>query len=154
METAAHSEHLVRFKSFELNLQTRELYRHGLKLRLHGHPIDVLAMLLEKPGELVTREALRKALWPEDTFVDFEHGLNTTINRLREILGDKADAPRFIETIPRLGYRFIASLEAEATNDAIRAQTSAGTSIVDLRPDLPAQTQLLTQPKTLKRWVT
>lgn len=112
METAAQSEHVVRFKTFELNLQTRNLYRRGLKLRLHGHPIDVLAMLLEKPGELVTREALRKALWPEDTFVDFEHGLNTTINRLRESLGDKADAPRFIETIPRLGYRFIVAVES------------------------------------------
>lgn len=112
METAAQSEHVVRFKTFELNLQTRNLYRRGLKLRLHGHPIDVLAMLVERPGELVTREALRKALWPEDTFVDFEHGLNTTINRLRESLGDKADAPRFIETIPRLGYRFIVAVES------------------------------------------
>lgn len=112
METAAQSEHLVHFRSFELNLQTRNLYRRGLKLRLHGHPIEVLAMLLERPGELVTREALRKALWPEDTFVDFEHGLNTTINRLRETLGDKADAPQYVETIPRLGYRFIAPIES------------------------------------------
>ncbi len=112
METATQSEHLVRFKTFELNLRTRNLYRHGLKLRLQGHPIDVLAMLLERPGELVTRGALKKALWAEDTFVDFEHGLNSTINRLREALGDKADAPRFIETLPRLGYRFIAPVKA------------------------------------------
>jgi TolB-like protein/DNA-binding winged helix-turn-helix (wHTH) protein/Tfp pilus assembly protein PilF len=129
MKTLARPEDLVRFRTFELNLKTRELYRNGLKLKLRGHPIDVLAMLLERPGELVTREDLRKKLWPEDTFVDFEHGLNSTINRLREALGDKADAPRFIETLPRLGYRFITPVKvevAESPPDACESPATAG----------------------------
>ena len=108
MGTVVRPNHLVQFKTFELHLKTKELYRNGVRLRLAGHPIDILAMLLEQPGELVTRESLQKALWPEDTFVDFEHGLNNAINRLRDALGDHAEEPRFIETLPRLGYRFIA----------------------------------------------
>jgi Tol biopolymer transport system component/DNA-binding winged helix-turn-helix (wHTH) protein len=108
VETAARSENFVRFKSFELDLITRELHRNGRKIKLHGHPIDVLAILLERPGELVTREELRKRLWPEDTYVDFEQILNNSISMLREALGDRAEAPHFIETLPRLGYRFIA----------------------------------------------
>ncbi|MDR3773899.1 MAG: winged helix-turn-helix domain-containing protein [Terracidiphilus sp.] len=111
METAVRPDPLVHFKNFELNICTRELYRNGLKLKVQGHPIDVLVILLERPGELVTREALRNRLWPADTFVDFEHGLNNSINRLRETLGDRADEPRFIETLPRLGYRFIAPVQ-------------------------------------------
>lgn len=111
METASRSEQHVRFKPFELNLHTRELYRHGLRLKLQGHPVEVLVMLLERPGELVTRDDLKKRLWPEDTFVDFEHGLNSAINRLRETLGDHAESPRFIETLHKLGYRFIAPID-------------------------------------------
>ncbi|MDE3188394.1 MAG: winged helix-turn-helix domain-containing protein [Acidobacteriota bacterium] len=117
METTGRSNQHVRFKSFELNLHTRELYNHGVKLKLQGHPIEVLAMLLERPGDLVSREDLQKRLWPQDTFVDFEHGLNSTINRLRETLGDHAETPRFIETLPRLGYRFIAPVEDAALAD-------------------------------------
>ena len=111
MENAVGTNHRVRFKVFELDLHTRELYRNGIRLRMQGQPIDVLEMLLEQPGELVTREQLRKRLWPEDTFVDFEHSLNSTINRLRDILGDRAEDPKFIETLPRLGYRFVAPVE-------------------------------------------
>jgi Tol biopolymer transport system component/DNA-binding winged helix-turn-helix (wHTH) protein len=114
MESAVGTNHRVRFQSFELDLHTRELYRNGTRLRLQGQPIDVLEMLLERPGELVTREQLRKKLWPQDTFVDFEHSLNSTIARLREALGDHAEEPRFIETLPRLGYRFIELVEIEA----------------------------------------
>ncbi len=113
MEAAARSGSVIRFKAFELDLHTRELHKHGLKLKLQGHPIDVLAMLVERPGELVTRDELQKKLWPEDTFVDFEHGLNSAINRLREALGDNAESPRYIETLPRRGYRFIASVETD-----------------------------------------
>lgn len=111
METGVASNHVVRYKTLELNLRTRELYKNGQKLKLQGQPIDVLAMLLEKPGDLVTREELQTKLWPETTYVDFEHGLNSTINRLREALGDHADEPQFIETLPRLGYRLILPLE-------------------------------------------
>ncbi|HEV8075621.1 MAG TPA: tetratricopeptide repeat protein [Candidatus Acidoferrum sp.] len=105
---------IIRFATFAVDMQTRELRKSGLKLKLHGQPFEVLAMLLEKPGELVGREQLRERLWPTDTFVDFDHGVNTAINRLREALGDSADNPRFIETLPRRGYRFIAPVESSA----------------------------------------
>lgn len=114
MGTAPRPGQRVRFKAFELDLRSRELRKHGLKLKLQGQPIDLLAMLLERPGELVTREDLHKRLWPEDTFVDFEHGLNSGINRLREALGDHAETPRYIETLPRRGYRFIAEVEMQS----------------------------------------
>src|SRR5215472_16098151 len=105
------SPRIIRFATFELDLQARELRKNGLKLKFHGQPFEVLAMLLERPGKLVSREQLRERLWPTDTFVDFDHGVNTAINRLREALGDSADNPRFIETLPRRGYRFIAPVE-------------------------------------------
>ncbi len=108
------SPRILRFATFEVDLQTRELRKNGLKLKLHGQPFEVLAMLLEKPGELVSREQLRERLWPTETFVDFDHGVNTAINRLREALGDSADNPRFIETLPRRGYRFISPVESIA----------------------------------------
>ena len=102
METALRSETSVRFESFELNLHTGELYRNGLRLKLRGRPVDVLAILLEHPGELVTREDLKKRLWPNNTFVDFEQILNNSVGRLRDTLGDQADSPKFIETLNRL----------------------------------------------------
>jgi len=98
----------VRFTVYEVNLRTGELRKHGNRLRLQEQPFQVLAMLLERPGELVTREELQQKLWPADTFVDFDHSLNTAINKLRETLGDSSSSPRFIETLPRRGYRFIA----------------------------------------------
>jgi cholera toxin transcriptional activator len=98
----------VRFAVYEVNLRTGELRKHGNRVRLQEQPFQVLAMLLERPGELVTREELRQKLWPADTFVDFDHSLNTAINKLRETLGDSSNSPRFIETLPRRGYRFIA----------------------------------------------
>ena len=101
----------VRFEAFELDRQTAELWKGGYKLKLQGQPIAVLALLLERPGELVTREELRQYLWPGDTFVDFEHSLNTHIKKLRQVLNDNPEAPRFIETLPRRGYRFIAPVE-------------------------------------------
>lgn len=106
METAISSESCVRFGCFELNLRTGELYRNGVRLKIRGHPVNVLAILLEHPGELVTRETLQKRLWPDNTFVDFEQILNNSIGRLRDALGDQAESPKFIETLPRLGYRF------------------------------------------------
>jgi DNA-binding winged helix-turn-helix (wHTH) protein/TolB-like protein/tetratricopeptide (TPR) repeat protein len=97
-----------RFGTFEVNLSTGELLRSGVKRRIQEQPFQVLAMLLESPGEVITREALRERLWPADTFVDFEHGLNAAVRRLRLSLDDSAENPRFIETITRRGYRFIA----------------------------------------------
>jgi TolB-like protein/DNA-binding winged helix-turn-helix (wHTH) protein/Tfp pilus assembly protein PilF len=136
METLARLAHLIRFGAFELDLHTQELRKHGLKLKLHGQPIEVLAMLLERPGELVTREELHKKLWPEDTFVDFEHGINAVVNRLREAPGDDAETPRYVETLPRRGYRFIAPVEtvgADGVRPLEKPVTGEGTSRVPLR---------------------
>jgi DNA-binding winged helix-turn-helix (wHTH) protein/TolB-like protein len=99
---------VVRFGTFEADFRARELRKAGVRIKLHDQPFQVLAMLLDRPGELVTREEIRKQLWPGDTFIDFDHGLNNAVGRLREALGDSADTPRFIETLPRKGYRFIA----------------------------------------------
>jgi TolB-like protein/DNA-binding winged helix-turn-helix (wHTH) protein/Tfp pilus assembly protein PilF len=104
---------VVRFGAFEADMSAGELRKSGVRIKLHGQPFEVLAMLLERPGELVTREALRQRLWPTDTFVDFDHGVNTAINRLREALGDSAENPRFIETVPRRGYRFVVPVEPQ-----------------------------------------
>jgi len=101
----------VRFGVYEVDLQTGELRKRGLRLRLQEKPFQILARLLEHPGEMVTREELRQALWPADTFVDFDNSLNAAINKLREALGDSADHPRYVETLPRRGYRFIYPVE-------------------------------------------
>lgn len=97
-----------------MDLRAGELRKHGVRIRLQTQPFQILGMLLERPGEVVTREEFRQALWPGDTFVDFDHGLNNAINRLRETLGDSAESPRFLETLPRRGYRFIAAVESIA----------------------------------------
>jgi eukaryotic-like serine/threonine-protein kinase len=107
---------ILRFDAFEADLRSGELRKQGLKLRIGDQPFSVLAVLLAQPGEVVTREELQKRLWPADTFVDFDRGLNKAINRLREALGDSADSPRFIETLPKRGYRFIGSLNASASS--------------------------------------
>ena len=101
----------VRFGVYEVDLRSSELRRQGRKIKLQEQPCRILAILLEQRGEVVTREELRKRLWSDDTFVDFDHSLNTAIMRLREALGDSSDNPLFIETLPRHGYRFIAPVE-------------------------------------------
>jgi Tol biopolymer transport system component/DNA-binding winged helix-turn-helix (wHTH) protein len=114
----------VRFGSFEVDLQARELRRQGFKVKLQDQPFQVLLMLLERPGAIVTREELQKELWPADTFVDFERGLNRAINKLRDALVDDADTPRFIETLPRRGYRFLVPVETAGTRELARAGRS------------------------------
>ena len=101
----------IRFGIFEVDLASGELRANGVRIKLQEQPFQALAALLERPREILTREELQKRLWPADTFVDFERGLNKAINRLREALGDDAENPRFIETLPQRGYRFIAQLE-------------------------------------------
>ena len=101
----------LHFGVFELDLRAGELRKHGLRVRLQEQPFQVLAMLLGHPGEVVTREELQKKLWPADTFVDFDHGLNKAINKIREALGDSAESPRFVETVARRGYRFLAEVK-------------------------------------------
>jgi len=108
-----NSSRVFRFGAFEADPATGELRKSGVRIRLQEQPFQVLLMLLERPGELVSREELRQRLWPADTFVDFDHSLNTVVNKLREALGDSATHPRFIETLARRGYRFLAPVQSE-----------------------------------------
>src|SRR5580765_3402143 len=103
---------VMRFGTYEVDLRLGELRKNGIRVKLTGQPFQILVILLEHPGDLVTREHLQRRLWPSDTFVDFDRGLNAAINRVREALGDSAENPRFVETLPRRGYRFIAPLVA------------------------------------------
>ena len=114
---------VIRFGVFELNLRSGELRKAGLRVNLQEQPLRTLALLLEHPGEVVTRDALRQRLWPQDTFVDFEHSLNAVIRRLRDTLGDSAETPRFVETVPRRGYRFIAPVEDGRTAQALAGES-------------------------------
>jgi len=134
----------VRFGPFEADLKTGELWKAGARLRLQEQPFQVLAMLLERGGELVTREDLRQRLWPADTFVDFDHSLNTAINKLRDTLGDSADQPAFIETLPRRGYRFVAPISAPPAGPAGAAEPEP-TVVVTPRhaDDLPQPPRVL-----------
>src|ERR1700751_2112838 len=100
----------VSFGVFEVDLRSGELRKQGKRIKLQEQPFQVFAVLLQRPGDVVTREELRSQIWPQDTFVDFDNSLNTAINKLREALGDSADNPRFIETLPRRGYRFLAQV--------------------------------------------
>jgi len=108
MGREARSPAILRFGTFEVDVRAGEVRRQGVRIKLQEQPFHVLTVLLQRPGEAVTREELRNENWPADTFVDFDNSLNTAINKLREALGDSADNPRFIETLPRRGYRFIA----------------------------------------------
>ncbi|MGB8061527.1 MAG: winged helix-turn-helix domain-containing protein [Candidatus Sulfotelmatobacter sp.] len=119
MAVPQSNRRVVRFGVFELDLNAGELRKNGAKLRLQGQPFQVLTLLLERSGEVVTREELQQKLWPSDTFVDFDHSLNTAINKVREALGDSASSPRYVETLARRGYRFIAPVQSEPRNAAI-----------------------------------
>src|SRR5687768_13981220 len=115
----------LRFGSFEFDVRLRELRKGQTRIRLQEQPFEILRMMLERPGDVVTREELQRRLWPDGTFVDFEHSLNAAVKRLRAALGDDADNPRFVETLPRRGYRFIGHTRTpdeagtEAAADAI-----------------------------------
>jgi TolB-like protein/DNA-binding winged helix-turn-helix (wHTH) protein/Flp pilus assembly protein TadD len=132
MATPVQGPCILRFDSFELDVRAGELRKRGVKLRLQGQPLQVLAALLSRPGDLVTREELRGQIWTADTFIDFDHSLHNAIARLREVLGDSAETPRYIETLPRRGYRFIGrvdgaevhSLSAVSTQQAPPAEGS------------------------------
>src|SRR5882757_8518433 len=107
MALEVRSRSILRFGVFEVDVRAGELRKQGIRIKLQEQPFHVLTVLLQRPGEVVTREELRSENWSADTFVDFDNSLNTAINKLREALGDSADSPRFIETLPRRGYRFI-----------------------------------------------
>src|SRR5215510_11935598 len=124
MSEKEHRPGRLRFGVFEVDLRAGELRKHGLQVRLQEQPFQVLLMLLEHSGEVVTREELQKKLWPDNTFVDFDHGLNKTINKIREALNDSAESPRFVETVARRGYRFLADVKV-ADAAPVRSQAPA-----------------------------
>ncbi len=124
MSTHCNGHAIVRFSTFEVDLASRELYKRGAPVRLQEKPFQILALLLENPGEIIPREELHKRLWPDGTFVDFDQNLNTAVKKLREALGDSAETPTFIETLPRRGYRFIAPISVNGAGTA-----SAGSSV-------------------------
>lgn len=118
---------VARFGVFEIDLEARELRKQGRKLRLQEQPFAVLTALIEQPGSTLSREDLRSRLWPSDTFVDFDHSLNTAVNKLREVLGDSASSPRFIETVARRGYRFLADVQWQVqAQDGTQSPQPAG----------------------------
>ena len=127
---------VVRFGAFELDPQSGELLKHGMRLKLPDKPGQILVALLDRPQELITRKELQERLWPGDTFVEFEHGLNNAISRLRDTLGDSADNPRFIQTVPRRGYRFIAPVERTVEQPPVKpADEPAAAAAIDAPAD-------------------
>src|SRR5208282_4037274 len=129
MPAAARSANTVRFEGFEVDLRAQELYKAGRKIKLQVQPFQVLAMLLEQPGEVVTREEMQKRRWPADTFVDFDHSVNTAIKKLRQALGDDKKKPRFVETLPKRGYRFLASVKRPAVSAQATEKTAAAAAV-------------------------
>src|SRR5215471_17210261 len=127
----------LRFGTFELDLRARELRKGEGRIRLQDQPFEILRLMLEHPGDIVTRDELRQRLWPEGTFVDFEHSLNAAIKRLRAALGDDADNPQFIETLPRRGYRFIAEIGATAATGAAGAGRGPTVRVAPVAPVAP-----------------
>ncbi len=146
----------VRFGPFELDPQSGELFKLGQKLKLQGQPVEVLAILIERPGEVVTREEFCQRLWPKDTFVDFEHSLNTAIKKLRQALDDDPDAPRYIETLPKKGYRFAAKVETAASAaDAVAELAKSTGEPPAASPPAPQciPPQIETAEPKSRRWV-
>ena len=150
------STRIVRFGVFEVDLKACELRKHGFRIKLAEQPFQVLAFLLERPGEIVTREELRDRLWPGDTFVDFDHGLNNAVMRVREVLLDSSEHPRYVETVPRRGYRFVAPVEetfvpppVPATIELERASTSPASSA-----SKPALAHTISEHPNVPRWFT
>src|SRR5262249_23612016 len=134
MQSTAPDRTVIRFGVFEVDLHSKELRKHGIRLRLSGQPFQVLRVLLERPGELVTRELLRDSLWSKDSFGDFDHGLNAPVTRLREVPGDSADSPAYVETLPRRGYRFIGAIEP---NGVAADGTMRDEKLAAVRPSTP-----------------
>ena len=141
---------IIRFAEYEADLRSGELRRQGHRLKLQDKPFQVLAALLQRPGELVTREELRQSLWAADTFVDFEHGLNTAVNKVREALRDSANNPRFIETLPRRGYRFIGPINNSANSEAV-SPSQAETQSAAADVSTPDKRDLPTAPRPAAR---
>src|SRR5574339_400152 len=122
---ATDSESITSFGVFEIDRRSGELRKGGVRVRLASQPFEVLLALLDRAGQIVTRDELQRRVWPADTFVDFGRGLNKAVNRLREALGDTADSPRFIETVPKRGYRFIAPVQSAGVSPPVHLSVSA-----------------------------
>jgi DNA-binding winged helix-turn-helix (wHTH) protein len=137
MAVPPNNRRIVRFGVFELDLSAGELRKNGARLRLQGQPLQVLTVLLDHAGEVVTREQLQQTLWPSDTFVDFDHSLNTAINKVREALGDSASSPRYVETLARRGYRFIAPVQAPSPTVEVVSPAAAEPSVPVPTPAIP-----------------
>jgi DNA-binding winged helix-turn-helix (wHTH) protein len=137
---------LYRFGVFEADSTSRELRRQGVRVKLHSQPLQLLFLLLDRPGELLTREEICRELWPDGTFVDYEHGVNSAVNRIREALGDKANNARFIETLARRGYRFVAQVE----QIALQKDDSASDPIAEVL-EAPAAVPAGVQARLLDR---
>src|SRR5664279_3896022 len=112
-----HAPRVTSFGVFEVDLRAGELRRNGVKVKIQNQPFQILTMLLERPGEVITRDEMRSRLWPAETFVDFDHGLNSAIRRLRDALGDSAESPAYVETLGRRGYRFVFPVEVTGNGD-------------------------------------
>src|SRR5213595_3408283 len=135
LEEFRPSHGTVRFGIFELDADAGELRKQGTRMKLQEQPLQMLQVLLQRPGEVVTREELQRRIWPSDTFVDFDHGINNAIKRLREALGDTAETPRFVETLPRRGYRFIATREDARPVSSSQIQSIAVLPLENLSRD-------------------
>src|SRR5580704_5738134 len=142
--TNGNAKNRVRFGPYEADLETQELWKSGVRLKLGGQPFGLLTMLLKRPGELLSREDLRATLWSSDTFVDFNHGLNAAMNKLRDCLNDSAEDPKYIETLPRRGYRFIARVEP--------VERSAESTLADAPPP-PAPPVSVGEPLEKVTWM-
>lgn len=147
-EVAGDSRAGVRFGVFQADFHAGELFKHGIRIKLQDQPFQVLIILLERPGQIVTREELRGRLWPQNTFVDFDHSLNIAMNKLRDALGDSAGNPRFIQTLPRRGYRFLAPVEGlpGVARAATKQSPPATTTLAREAP-------LVAPPSRLAKWV-
>ena len=137
---------VLRFGAFEADLQARELRKQGMQIKLQDQPFQVLVLLLEHAGEVVTREQLRQKLWPGDTFVDVDNSVNAAINRLREALADSAESPRYVETLPRRGYRFVAPVTAVSTSDRSPGLASVPSDIPQRERPVPSKAQGIAKP--------
>ena len=144
--------HRVQLGEFQLDVESGELSGNGTRVRLQIQSFELLKALLERPGQMVSREELRQRLWPGDTFVDFEHGLNAAVRRLREVLGDTADDPKFVETIPRRGYRLVAPIEVPAPAPA-PAPTPESESVASSAAPDGAPRSPVPDPPAQRRWI-
>jgi DNA-binding winged helix-turn-helix (wHTH) protein len=154
--TDARPARRYRFGTFEADTATGELRKQGVRIKLNAQPFQVLLLLMDRPGQLLTREEISRELWPDGTFVDYEHGVNSAVNRIREALGDTAGNPRFIETLARRGYRFVAPVERIALDeDSLPAASESSLadeqSAVPTEPELTLRFQILASPEELPK---